>query len=98
MATHTVAKSVHGTLGAGVDTVILTNNFTTVKVYNPGTNPLYFTSGGAPAAGVTDPTLAGDDTDIVPGGQTCVIGPAKGVGRIIKLIGTSGSGYSVVAY
>lgn len=92
MATVSKAKSYHGTLGAGVDIVTITGDYTTMKIVNRGDNPIYFTGEGA------TPTIAGDDTDVVAAGTSVVIGPPRGIGKTIRLIGTTGDPYSVVSY
>lgn len=87
MASYSAVNAKHATLAADtVDTVTLTGGDPeAVEILNRGTDPLYFTVNG-PA-----PTVEGDDTIAVAGGQS-VVWPG---GSSIRLISASATAYSV---
>lgn len=92
MAAHSVAKSKHATLAAAtVDTVTLTKDWRAVEVKNRGTDEIYFTTTA------TNPTVAGDDTYVVPAGESLVLSipPRPGLPDVVKLISSGTPGYSV---
>lgn len=99
MATYSAATAVHKTSGvATVDTVTLTANAAPLEVVNRGTvDPLYVTVGlttDVPAA----PTVAGDDTYVIPPGGVRTIpvtGATTGTDYVVKLIAASATAYSV---
>ncbi len=88
MATYSVQRRKHGTLGANtVDTVTLTARTSNVEVYNRGTtDTIYFTVDG------TTPTVAGNETIALPPG-VCYQWLAP-VG-VVKLISSGTPAYSV---
>lgn len=101
MASYTAARSVHKTLAAAAaDIVTLTANEQTVEIVNSGsTDPLYVNV-GTTAAAPADPTVAGDDTLLVPAAgvrSISVSGATTGVDLVVKLIATSAVPYSVQA-
>src|SRR5438105_7200776 len=102
MASYSAAVAVHKTTGvATVDTVTLTDNGSPIEVINRGTvDPLHGRAGLTPANSVTDPTVGGDDTFVVPPGGVRTIkipGASTGTDYVVKLIAASATAYSVQA-
>lgn len=97
MATHNVARSKHFTLTAGgtVDIVTFTGEPQSVEVLNRGsTDPAYFVAG---AGDQTNPTVGGDNTDVVLAGQGLVV-PFASIGAArVEIIAASGIAVSVRA-
>lgn len=81
----------HGTLvAATVATVTLTPNAKFVEVVNRGSDDIYFRLDG------TDPTVAGDDTYVVPGGGFTRVRNNDRDGSVsVKLISSGTPAYSV---
>jgi hypothetical protein len=90
MATFSVSRSKHATLGAAtVDTVTLTKAYPFVEVVNrdaTAANVIYFTTDGSA------PTVAGDNTIVVIPGQRVTVAPET---LVVKVIGAAASPYSV---
>lgn len=91
MANYSVAKAKHATtVAATVDTITLTNpgSGTLMVVNRSAAEVLYFTIDGSTPASV------GDDTFVVPSGQTISVG---GNVPVVKVISAGACAYSVVA-
>jgi hypothetical protein len=92
MATYTVNKGKHATLGAAtVDTVNVSSTHT-VEVLNRGAADIYFTIDGSV------PTVGGDDTYIAPAGQPVVVTTDESRITVVKLISASNPAYSVMGF
>lgn len=91
MAAYSVTKAKHATLGAAtVDTVTLAGSGSNIRVRNRGSsNPLSFTVDGS------TPTALGDDTYFAAPGENLVVTTQ---GKVVKLISTAGTDYSVELY
>lgn len=94
MATHSDVRIKHAQLTADTaDTVILDGDYRQVEVINrDGAEEIFFTVDG-PA-----PTVAGDDTHILPAalsGVTVPAGAANGEPTIVRLISTGTPTYTV---
>lgn len=96
MASYTVNIAKHATLvGNTVDAVTFNNPASFVLLTNRTTSgaSIYFTFGD-PTKGVTDPTVAGDDTYHLGIGQTISL-PGDGTAPLVKLISSQAQAYSV---
>jgi hypothetical protein len=97
MASYTVLCAKHATLTATtVDTVTLNQPASFFLVTNRASTgaPIYFTLGDTLAA-TTTPTVAGDDTYVVPVGITMAV-PFDGTPSYCKLISADAQDYSVM--
>jgi hypothetical protein len=98
MASYTAARSVHKTLGAGVqDVITLTATASAVEIVNRGTTDTIFgTAGAVPASSVTDAAVGGDDTFAVPPGGVRSMNVVQQEGDlVVKLIAASATPYSI---
>lgn len=92
MADHAVARSKHATLSADtVDAVTLTRDYPAAEVKNRGEPDIHFTVDGS------TPTVGGDDTFVVPAGESLVVGLSTKpqTPDVVKLIATDSCAYSV---
>jgi hypothetical protein len=91
MASYTATRIKHATLTAAtVDTVTLAADYPRVEVTNrDATNPLYVRLDGAA------PTVAGDDTLVVPPNTYRVLEVATAGNTVVKLISAGAAPYSV---
>jgi hypothetical protein len=91
MASYSAARSKHATLTASaVDTVTLGADWNTVEVTNrSATDPIYVTTNNAA------PTVAGDDTFVVPAGGYRVLEVPTAGSTVVKLISGGNAPYSV---
>lgn len=100
MAAHTAHVAQHATLGVStVDSVLFTGSGTQIEVHNlSAVNPIYVTT-GLTVAGTADPTVAGDDTFVVPPtGKTTLPYPVQASGlstACVKLISVGAQVFSV---
>lgn len=95
MATFSVAAAKHATLAAStVDTVTLTGSWDLVDVLNRGTGTIYVTVGPDPA----DPTVAGDNTTVVPAGGVVTVEVSNRGSQKVKLISSTADAYSVMGH
>jgi poly-beta-hydroxyalkanoate depolymerase len=91
MADVNAARAATATLVADtVDTVTLSNAHDKVEITHHGdaTEPIY-------CRAVTDPTVAGEDCDVILAGQRIIVGSASGK---IKLISSGVPTYTVSAF
>jgi hypothetical protein len=91
MASYSVLRGKHATAGAGVaDAITFTASGREIRVRNRGaTNSMYVTvNGDAPVA-------AADDTYFVGPSENVVI---TTMGKVVKLISTAGTDYTVELY
>ena len=96
MASYTVNTGKHATLTpTTVDAITFTSPASFLLLTNRTTSgaSIYFTFGD-PTKGVTDPTVAGDDTYHLGIGQTVVM-PGDGTAPLVKLISSQAQAYSV---
>lgn len=92
MATYSFRLSKHTTLAAGVvDVVTMEVDYTGVEVVNLSGSPIYFKVNSE-----TDPTVRGDNTEVIPP-YSSVITPMPGRVSVIKLISATAADYSVAA-
>lgn len=101
MASYSAVKAKHPTLTANtVDTVVLSTRWDAVEIKNRGTTtaPLYVNTGRGGADDVTDPTVAGDDTEIVDQGESVLIEvpvDSASSDTVVKVICSAAHAYSV---
>lgn len=99
MATHTAATAQHATLTAAtMDTVTLTNPSERVIIKSRSTTPgtaIFATVNGP------DPTVGGDDTIVIPAGETYVTPESQAIAEtidvVVKLISATADAYTVMA-
>jgi hypothetical protein len=90
MASHTVVKAKHASASAAtVDTITFTGSGGNIRVLNRGDNPLSFSVDGSV------PTALGDDTLYAGPGENVVVSTQS---KVVKLISTVGTDYSVERY
>jgi len=90
MATYNVTRVKHATLAAStVDTVNLSHPDVKVNVFNRGSSDIYVTLDG------TTPTVAGDNTFIVPANTARRFGLGVYAVAAVKLISASTPPYTV---
>jgi hypothetical protein len=97
MASYSAARSVHKTLGVGVqDVITLTATASVVEIVNRGTDTIFGTTGAVSASSVTDAAVDGDDTFAVPPGGVRTMNVAQQEGDlVVKLIAASATPYSI---
>lgn len=102
MASYSAARAKHITLvAATMDDVTITGEYAQLTILNrDGSNPIYVRYGrGATAADIPTPTVAGDDTIIIPANGSIVVDfpfrYATATNAIVKVIGAGTGGVSV---
>jgi hypothetical protein len=91
MAIHNVVSSAHKQLASNVvDTVNMSGFCGTIRVYNRDTTlDIYYRIDGV------NPTVAGDECDVLPPGNDVLIGMGDPTAPTIKLICSGNATYSV---
>lgn len=93
-----MARKLHGTLTAAtVATVTVDGPFGSLVVVNHGSDAIYLTHGKV-AGDVVAPTVAGNDTDVVPAGGAWAADPIVNHDQThtVKLISSGAPAYSVL--